>query len=256
MTTIRIDPNHHENQNLEKIGKRAVEKALEKTLEKAVSDTDDFSSEDESISPPEAEIPQKIFFRIGEVAALLKVKTSVLRFWETEFPFIHPTKSASGHRVYRRKEVEKLFTIKRLLYVERFSIEGAKRKMKEMKHAHAKARVLKLGSVATGKNSDARATGVLGPGFGAAMASMHPEPSTGANANAEIDHDHESTSPKVPGTRIDKSSVSGELSSELGVSNLSERVAVAENSGSRFSVEKMKRLTELANQSIDEIFKY
>jgi DNA-binding transcriptional MerR regulator len=78
-------------------------------------------------------IPQKLFFRIGEVAELLGVKAYVLRFWETEFPMVHPTKSRSGQRVYRRKDVEMLLLIKHLLYVERFSIEGARKRIREAK---------------------------------------------------------------------------------------------------------------------------
>jgi len=80
-----------------------------------------------------AGIPNKLFFRIGEVAELLDVKTYVLRFWETEFKNIAPTKSRSGQRVYRKKDVEVLFLIKHLLYVERFSIEGARKRIREMK---------------------------------------------------------------------------------------------------------------------------
>lgn len=78
-------------------------------------------------------IPNKLFFRIGEVGELLEVKTYVLRFWETEFSMIQPTKSKTGQRVYRRKDVEMLMLIKHLLYVERFSIEGARKRIREMK---------------------------------------------------------------------------------------------------------------------------
>ncbi len=80
-----------------------------------------------------ARIPAKLFFRIGEVAELLEVKTYVLRFWETEFSVISPTKSRSGQRVYRKKDVEMLLLIKHLLYVERFSIEGARKRLREIK---------------------------------------------------------------------------------------------------------------------------
>ena len=80
-----------------------------------------------------ARVPQKLFFRIGEVAELLEVKTYVLRFWETEFPMVSPSKSRSGQRVYRKKDVEMLLLIKHLLYVERFSIEGARKRIRELK---------------------------------------------------------------------------------------------------------------------------
>ncbi len=85
-----------------------------------------------------ARIPEKLFFRIGEVAELLDVKTYVLRFWETEFKMVHPSKSRSGQRVYRKKDVEVLLLIKHLLYVERFSIEGARKRLKEMKAKSSK----------------------------------------------------------------------------------------------------------------------
>jgi DNA-binding transcriptional MerR regulator len=80
-----------------------------------------------------ARVPDKLFFRIGEVAELLDVKTYVLRFWETEFPMVSPQKSRSGQRVYRKKDVEMLLLIKHLLYVERFSIEGARKRIRELK---------------------------------------------------------------------------------------------------------------------------
>lgn len=72
------------------------------------------------------EIPDKLYFRIGEVSRLVGVKPFVLRFWETEFPQLAPKKSGSGHRLYRRKDVESVLEIKRLLYEERFTIEGAR----------------------------------------------------------------------------------------------------------------------------------
>src|ERR1700694_5393440 len=73
------------------------------------------------------EIPDKLYFRIGEVARLAGIKPYVLRFWETEFPGLGPKKSGTGHRLYRRKEVELVLEIKRLLYEKRFTIEGARK---------------------------------------------------------------------------------------------------------------------------------
>jgi DNA-binding transcriptional MerR regulator len=75
----------------------------------------------------------KKYFRIGEVADLLKVEAYVLRYWESEFRTIKPVKSGSGHRVYSRKDVETLQLIKHLLYQEKFSIKGAKKKLSEKK---------------------------------------------------------------------------------------------------------------------------
>src|SRR5215471_19333918 len=73
------------------------------------------------------EIPDKLYFRIGEVARLAGIKPYVLRFWETEFPSLEPKKSGTGHRLYRRKEVELVLEIKHLLHEKRFTIEGARK---------------------------------------------------------------------------------------------------------------------------------
>jgi len=73
------------------------------------------------------EIPDKLYFRIGEVAQLAGIKPYVLRFWETEFPALGPKKSGKGHRLFRRKDVELVLEIKRLLYEKRYTIEGARK---------------------------------------------------------------------------------------------------------------------------------
>lgn len=75
------------------------------------------------------EIPDKLYFRIGEVAGLLAVEPYVLRYWETEFPSLAPKKSGTGHRLYRRKDVELLLKIKHLLYDKRYTIEGARQSL-------------------------------------------------------------------------------------------------------------------------------
>jgi DNA-binding transcriptional MerR regulator len=76
------------------------------------------------------EIPNKLYFRIGDVSALTGIKPHVLRYWESEFPFINPKKTSSGgHRLYRRKDVEFFLEIKHLLYEKRFTIEGARKAM-------------------------------------------------------------------------------------------------------------------------------
>lgn len=76
---------------------------------------------------PDPEIPNKLYFRIGEVAKLAGIKPYVLRFWESEFAGLGPKKSGTGHRLYRRKDVELVLEIKRLLYEKRFTIEGARK---------------------------------------------------------------------------------------------------------------------------------
>ncbi len=73
-----------------------------------------------------SEIPDKQWFKIGEVARIVGVRPSVLRFWETEFPSVRPDKSASGQRLYPRKLVERLLEIRHLLYERRFTIAGAR----------------------------------------------------------------------------------------------------------------------------------
>jgi DNA-binding transcriptional MerR regulator len=82
---------------------------------------------DPVIEDPREEIPDKLYFRIGEVSRLAGIKPYVLRFWETEFPGLGPKKSGTGHRLYRRKDVELVLEIKRLLYDKRFTIEGARK---------------------------------------------------------------------------------------------------------------------------------
>jgi DNA-binding transcriptional MerR regulator len=77
------------------------------------------------------ELPDKLYFKIGEVAKLVGVKPYVLRYWETEFSILRPGKTRSRHRLYRRKDVETLLEIRRLLYTERYTIEGAKRRLRE-----------------------------------------------------------------------------------------------------------------------------
>jgi DNA-binding transcriptional MerR regulator len=72
-------------------------------------------------------LAEETLFRIGEVSRLTATKTFVLRYWETEFPTLQPVKSPSGHRLYRREDIETVFEIKRLLYDEGFTIAGARR---------------------------------------------------------------------------------------------------------------------------------
>jgi DNA-binding transcriptional MerR regulator len=77
------------------------------------------------------EIPDKSLFRIGEVSRLTATKAFVLRYWESEFPTLEPVKSPSGHRLYRREDIETVFEIKRLLYEEGFTIAGARKHLEE-----------------------------------------------------------------------------------------------------------------------------
>ncbi|MBI1994103.1 MAG: MerR family transcriptional regulator [Deltaproteobacteria bacterium] len=78
-------------------------------------------------------LPDKLYFKIGEVARIVGVKPYVLRYWETEFELLKPGKAPSRHRMYKKRDVELLLEIKRLLYAEGFTIEGARKKLKEVK---------------------------------------------------------------------------------------------------------------------------
>jgi len=77
-------------------------------------------------------IPDKLYFKIGEVAEITGVKPYVLRYWESEFKMVNPSKSRSRQRLYRKSDVELIFRIKELLYEERYTINGARKKLKEL----------------------------------------------------------------------------------------------------------------------------
>ena len=81
-----------------------------------------------SANPPP--IPDKLYFKIGEVSEIAGVPTHVLRFWESQFPKIGPKRTASGQRLYTRKEVEQILAIKDLLYRRKFTIAGARQHLR------------------------------------------------------------------------------------------------------------------------------
>jgi len=97
------------------------------------------------------EIPDPLYFRIGDVAKLAGIKPYVLRFWETEFSALGPKKSGTGHRLYRRKDVELVLEIKTLLYEKRFTIEGAR------KHLESRGKMQPVAVPAAPKTRKARA---------------------------------------------------------------------------------------------------
>lgn len=76
-----------------------------------------------------AAIPDKLYFKIGEVAEIASLRPSVLRFWETEFTALRPVKSRAGQRLYSRKDLELVLAIKQLLYSEKLTIEGARKRI-------------------------------------------------------------------------------------------------------------------------------
>ena len=84
-------------------------------------------------------IPDKPFFKIGDTARLVGVKPYVLRYWETEFKSVRPQKTRSQQRLYRKRDVELLLKIRHLLYEKRFTIEGARARLRELGHDEAPA---------------------------------------------------------------------------------------------------------------------
>lgn len=73
--------------------------------------------------------PVQEFYSIGDVCNLTELKPHVLRYWESQFKFLHPAKNRSGNRVYQRKEIELIMLVKQLLYEEKFTIDGARQKI-------------------------------------------------------------------------------------------------------------------------------
>lgn len=86
-------------------------------------------------------IPDKTYFKIGEVACLADIKTSVLRYWETEFSFLNPEKSSAGQRLYTKQDIEMVQQIKQLLYHEKYTIEGVRKKFSPRRNAAAKQNI-------------------------------------------------------------------------------------------------------------------
>ena len=77
----------------------------------------------------ERKVPNKLFFKIGEVCEITETQPYVLRYWESEFPALAPAKNSSGQRIYRRRDIDTVLRIKQLLYDEGFTIAGAKKRL-------------------------------------------------------------------------------------------------------------------------------
>ena len=80
----------------------------------------------------QTELPDKLFFKIGEVGQIVGVKPHVLRYWESEFPALRPLKTRGAHRMYRRRDVELAVLLRRLLHEERLTVAGAKKRLRDM----------------------------------------------------------------------------------------------------------------------------
>lgn len=103
-------------------------------------------------------IPDKLYFRIGDVSRLCALPAYVLRFWETEFPQLRPNKGGTGQRLYRKRDVEMALEIKRLLYDEGFTIAGARRLLNEKRRATASAEGRELHLAAAADKNQASAS--------------------------------------------------------------------------------------------------
>jgi len=89
------------------------------------------------VEPMDETIPDKAYFRIGEVSRILSVEPYVVRYWESEFKSVRPIRTKSYQRLYRRKDVQELLRIKALLYKEKYTIAGAKKKLAQDRHVSA-----------------------------------------------------------------------------------------------------------------------
>ena len=104
---------------------------------------------------PAVTIPEKLFFKIGEVCELAGVQAHVLRYWESEFPMLAPQKNRAGQRVYRKRDVEMALRIKELLYEEQYTIAGAKKRLANDLRAGGK---IKLNSAEDGGEDSGQRT--------------------------------------------------------------------------------------------------
>ncbi len=101
------------------------------------------SSERQTVSARDAatDVPDRLYFRIGEVSAITGVPPYVLRYWESEFPALQPRKSGGGQRLYRKRDVVMLLEIKKLLYQERYTVAGARRRLAEREDRARRAEI-------------------------------------------------------------------------------------------------------------------
>lgn len=135
---------------------------------------------------PVKAIPDKLFFKIGEVCELIEVQPHVLRYWESEFPSLAPQKNRAGQRTYRRKDVEMVVRIKQLLYDEGFTIAGAKKKISLESRGTAKLKVVTPDMVAEPRVIEARPTLKEVPLKEVALAKEVGLPSINANGSTNI----------------------------------------------------------------------
>jgi DNA-binding transcriptional MerR regulator len=111
-------------------------------------------------APESPSIPDRLYFKIGDVARICGLETYVLRFWETQFPQLKPNKSGTGQRLYRRRDVEMVLEIKRLVHGEGYTLPGARHALEQMQHAHSPQGSLPLANGEPGKRRDQIAAAV------------------------------------------------------------------------------------------------
>ncbi len=135
-------------------------------------------------------IPEKIYFKIGEVCDLVGVQAHVLRYWETEFPMLAPQKNRAGQRTYRRRDVEIALRIKELLYEELYTIAGAKKKLSsEIRGSANEAPKLKIVSSETPKIETPRAVEKPENEFASQQAQSFVPPPSAQNLAENFDED-------------------------------------------------------------------
>ena len=102
-------------------------------------------------------IPDRLYFKIGDVARILKLEPYVLRFWESQFPQLKPNKRGTGQRLYRRRDVETVLEIKRLVHAEGYTLPGARQALEQAQHGHNAQASLPLPGATQRKRRDSTA---------------------------------------------------------------------------------------------------
>ena len=125
---------------------------------------------------PAVAIPEKLFFKIGEVCELAGVQAHVLRYWESEFSMLAPQKNRAGQRVYRKRDVEIALRIKELLYEDQYTIAGAKKRLANDLRAGGKFRVITGDD--SGEDYEPRGSAVASPPEGVNATAGHSSPGT------------------------------------------------------------------------------
>lgn len=115
------------------------------------------------MSHPVVAIPEKLFFKIGEVCELAGVQAHVLRYWESEFPTLAPQKNRAGQRVYRKRDVEMALRIKELLYDDQYTIAGAKKRLATEMRSGTRLKVVPSDSADDGVSQPSAQTSLLPP---------------------------------------------------------------------------------------------